>query len=76
MIRGLLRFVALAAASVALIGGVAQADEPVIQNGAPGDPGSATVNCRTSVPPQDDAGQSLCTATPGSAEAPGPAVDD
>jgi hypothetical protein len=77
MIRGLPRFVALAAAaaaSAALIGGVAQAGEPSNQGGPPGEGGSATNHCWTSVPPQDDAGQVHCTATPGRSGEPGLAV--
>jgi hypothetical protein len=40
--------------------------------GAPGEGGSATIHCRTSVPPQEDASQVQCTATPAS---PGGAID-
>jgi hypothetical protein len=79
MIRGLLRFAALAgaaAASAALIGGAAHAGEPSNQGGPPGEGGSATSYCSPSEPAQDDAGQVLCTATPGKPGAPGPAVDD
>jgi len=78
MIQGLPRFVALAvaaAASAALIGGVAQADEPVYRGGEQGKPGTATVYwtlyCRTSGPPQDNVSQVLCTATPGRPGVPG-----
>jgi hypothetical protein len=42
------------------------------EGGAPGEGGSATIYCRTSVPAQDDASQVQCTATPGS---PGGALD-
>lgn len=42
------------------------------EGGAPGEGGSATIYCRTSVPAQDDASQVQCTATPGS---PGGAID-
>jgi hypothetical protein len=42
------------------------------EGGAPGEGGSATIYCRTSAPPQVDAGQVQCTATPGS---PGGAID-
>jgi hypothetical protein len=72
-----------AAASALLIGGAAQAGEPqagepqagepLNQDGPPGKPGSATNHCRT-VPPQDDAGMTQCTARPGMPGAPGPAT--
>jgi hypothetical protein len=42
------------------------------EGGVPGEGGSATIHCRTSVPPQNDASQVQCTATPGS---PGAAID-
>jgi hypothetical protein len=42
------------------------------EGGAPGEGGSATIHCRTSVPPQGDASQVQCTATPGG---PGGAID-
>ncbi len=76
MIRGLSRFAALvaaAAASVALFGGTANAGEPVNRGGEPGEPGTATSDCRTSMPPQGDATTAFCVANaePG---APGPAV--
>lgn len=75
MIRGLPRFailVAAAAASAALIGGTAQAGEPVNKGGEPGD-ATATNDCRISNPPEDDADKPFCTVkvTPGAA---GPAV--
>ena len=75
MIRGLPRFavlVAAAAASAALIGGTAQAGEPVNKGGKPGE-ATATNICRTSMPPEGDADEEFCTVkvTPG---APGPAV--
>jgi hypothetical protein len=62
-----------AAASAILIGGAAQAGEPLNQNGPPGKPGSATNHCRT-VPLQDDDGSTRCTARPGMPGAPGPAA--
>ena len=74
MIRGLPRFAAMAAASAALIGGTAHADEPSNQGGPPGEAGSATIYCWTSEPPQGDASRVVCTATPGKPGAPGPAV--
>jgi hypothetical protein len=78
MIRGLPRFAALAAAaaaSAALVGGAAQADEPVNRDGEPGKRGTATAYCEPSVPLQDDVSQVSCTATPGRPGAPGKAVD-
>jgi hypothetical protein len=42
------------------------------EGGAPGEGGGATIYCRKSVPPQDDASQVQCTATSGS---PGGAID-
>jgi hypothetical protein len=62
-----------AAASALLIGGTAQAGEPLNQDGPPGEPGSATNHCRT-VPPRDDDGSTHCTARPGMPGAPGPAT--
>jgi len=76
MIRGLPRLAALAAAaaaSAALIGGAAQAGEPSNQSGPPGEGGSATSYC-WSEPPQNDASQVQCTATPGKHGAPGAVV--
>ncbi len=65
---------AAAAASAALIGGTAHADDPSNQGGPPGEDGSATIYCWTSEPPQDDASQLACTATPERSGAPGRAV--
>jgi hypothetical protein len=64
--------VAAAAASAALFGGTAQADEPVNRGGEPGKPGTASNVCRSSMPPQGDP-TSFCVAKaePG---VPGPAV--
>ena len=42
------------------------------EGGAPGEGSSATIYCRTSVPPLDNASHVQCTATPGR---PGGAVD-
>jgi hypothetical protein len=64
----------LAAASVLLVGGAAQAGEPSNQDGPPGEPGSATNHCRT-VPQQEDDGLTGCTARPGMPGAPGPATE-
>lgn len=36
------------------------------EGGSPGEGGSATIYCRTAVPPRDDASQVQCTATSGS----------
>ena len=82
MIRAVPRLAALtvaAAASAMLTGGAAQtgkpqAGEPSNLDGPPGKPGSATNHCRT-VPPQDDAGLTQCTAHPGMPGAPGPATE-
>lgn len=74
MIRDVPRLAALAAAAAMLIGGAAQAGEPSNQDGPPGKPGSATNHCRT-MPPQDDAGLTQCTAHPGMPGAPGPATE-
>ena len=75
MIRGLPQFAALAAAaaaSVALIGGAAQAVEPSNQGGSPGVGGSATIYlCRTWISPQNNASLVLCMANPGMPGAPG-----
>jgi hypothetical protein len=66
--------VAAAVASAALFAGTVQAGVPLHQGSEPGT-GTATSDCRSSMPPQGDVLSSLCVArvTPG---APGPAVGD
>jgi hypothetical protein len=64
---------AVAAVSVALFGGVAQAGDPQDQDGAAGEPGNATATCRYEPPMQD--GWIRCTATPGEPGAGGAAVE-
>jgi hypothetical protein len=67
---------AAAAASAALIGGLAQAGEPVNQGGEPGEGGSATNYCRTSVPSEEDNAVQACKAIPGRPGEPGMAVEN